>query len=432
MLRPAVRNIFIDEEQNPDQYFEAVLREIIVQNLLEPQDIANIQGELQALITEQTVKYTSGESSSIRVETAQQLLRSIYYCLGFRIKEVKGTEDKLELLKNTKLKTLFLEGTESIKKCLQYAKELFLEVKTKRLIVHNYAYDDTIINGLDVFFVNYNYRFAAHETPCDIDYPLSKDIMDFTGVEYMYKYLFYLRTENKFCRYFSNREIEKILRGYSKYYKEDLLNIYEIVLCNVLACVMCGNDWTKLSITEEERRLLEKRLAKDNQKELQERLVKAFADVCSNMDFNDLELKYLREILPSLATRIERNLKFHCLNTIFISGLEHDEEKNESYQSGRQMEDEELRTIISEVKDCRYISDKLEIIKNHIKSLADLIELLEECFWDEEYKEVFQLLNEFESKMLWDLIKEEEDSNLYEIDKGNWKAAFIEYYKAKE
>jgi hypothetical protein len=380
MLRPEIINIFIDEDQNPDQYFEAVLRKIIVQNLLEPQNIANIQGELQALIAEQTAKYTSGESSSIRIETAQQLLRSIYYCLGFRLKEVKGTEDQLELLKSTRLKTLFLAGMESIKKCLQDAKELFFEVKTKRLIVHNYAYDDTIINGLDVFFVNYNYRFAAHETPCDIDYPLSKDIMDFTGVEYMYRFLFSLRAENRFCSYFSNKEIENILRGYSKYYKEDLLNIYEIVLCNVLACVMCEKEWTELSITEDDRRLLEKRLAKDNQKELQERLFKAFADVCSSMDFNELEIKYLREIIPSLTVRIQHNLRLHCLNTIFITGIEHDEVKNESYQSGRQMEDEKLRTIISEVRDCRYLSDKLEIVKNHIKSLADLTELLEECF----------------------------------------------------
>lgn len=432
MQRPAAINIFIDEERNPDQYFEAVLREIVAQNLLEPEYLANIQEELQALIAEQTIKYTSGESSSIRIETAQQLLRSIYYCLGIRLKDVNEADNRLEILKNTKLKTLFLEGMESIKKHLLEVKELFLEVKEKRLIVNNYAYDDTIINGLNMFFVQYDYRFAAHETPCDIDYPLSKDIMDFTGIEYMYRYLFSLRTENKFCSYFSDREIEKILRGYSKYYKEDLLNIYEIVLCNVLARVISGNDWTELSIIEEDRRVMEKLLANDNQKELLERLSKAFGNVCNRMDFNDLEVKYLREIIPSLAARIEHNLKLHCLNTIFITGLEHEEVKNESYQSGRQMEDEELRTIISEVKDCRFTSDKILFVKNHIKSLADLIELLEECFWEEEYKEVFQLLNEYELNILWNSIKEEEDNYPYEIDKDSWKASFIEYYKGME
>lgn len=153
-MNPAISNRFIDKELNPDRYFEYFLREAAVRNLLEPEERIRIQGELQMLIEEQVRKYTSGESSSVRIEIAENLIRSIYYCIGISLKHEHGLESKLTLLKNCQIKTLFSEGIDRIKEKVEEAKATFHDVKTKRLQVHNYAYEDTIVNGLKLISWN--------------------------------------------------------------------------------------------------------------------------------------------------------------------------------------------------------------------------------------------------------------------------------------
>lgn len=72
---------------------------------------------------------------------------------------------------------------------------------------------------------------------------------------------------------------------------------------------------------------------------------------------------------------------------------------------GAQMKDENLRELIHEMKECRYTSDKLSMLQESIKSLADLKEVLSECFWTEEYKEVFSLPSPPEKEILLHHIK---------------------------
>lgn len=429
MKNPAIINSFIDKELNPDRYFEYFLREASVRNLLEAQEMIHIQGELQKLIEEQVRKYTSGESSSVRIEIAENLLGSIYYCLGISLKCEQGVESKLALLKNCSIKILFTEGIDCIKIMVKEAKAAFLDVKTKRLQVHNYAYEDTIVNGLEIFFAEYDPRFKAHDTPCDIDYPLSHDIMNYSGIEYMYRYLDCLMIENKFCGYFSNDAIEAILCGYSKYYQEDLINIYEVVLGNAIARILSENDLSELSVTEEDRQVIEKLLKMDNGKELEGILLKAFERVCANMDYNEIELAYLMETIPSLSVRIQHNLDHGCLDKVFITGKEYFEEEEYSYRSGKQMENKKLRAIIAEIKDCRYVSDKIILVKRAVKNIDDLTEILEECFWENEYKEVFSLLSDYELTMLRKQIAEEQEYGCLDYEAGSWKQALLAYGK---
>lgn len=433
MYRPVKNTIVLNEELNPDHYFEHIIREVREKNLLEMRAMANIQGGLQALITDQAYKYTSGDSSSIKAETAEQLLRSIYYCIGTCLKRAKDAEDILEQLKSKTVRTLFLEGTGYIQDSVKEAKELFLEVKRTLLLVHNYAYQDTVRNGLDMFFVRYDYRFAAHETPCSIDYPLAKDIMHLSGAAYMCRYLECLNTEGRFCSCFRGEEIEEALGGYSRHYMEDLINIYEIVLGNALARILCGNDLAGLNVTEEDRRFLEELLGNDTVEELHVRLSAAFEDICNSgmivPELGEAEKEYLSTPLRSLAVRVKQNLGNGNLDKIFVTaGLRKKEEEDISYQAGIQMSDEALRTIIDEIKECRFISDKIAIVRREVKSLNDLTEILEECFWGEEYQEVFKLLSDHEVSVLLDTVREEMGhDNLDSFDPGSWQSAFIGY-----
>lgn len=60
-----------------------------------PEELAVIQGKLAHLLERQIRRYTMEESTSVRVETAQELLTSLLYCLRMSL---EGREDWRELL----------------------------------------------------------------------------------------------------------------------------------------------------------------------------------------------------------------------------------------------------------------------------------------------------------------------------------------------
>jgi hypothetical protein len=62
------------------------------------------------------------------------------------------------------------------------------------------------------------------------------------------------------------------------------------------------------------------------------------------------------------------------------------------------------------------VEDRIELLKRSIKSLADLKEIMLECFYGEEYNKVFGLLSPEEISVLQDEIKQkiDFDEELYE------------------
>ncbi|HHV98471.1 MAG TPA: hypothetical protein GXX36_02670 [Clostridiaceae bacterium] len=81
---------------------------------------------------------------------------------------------------------------------------------------------------------------------------------------------------------------------------------------------------------------------------------------------------------------IEIALKLNTLNKVFITPKNPDLEPKIQFKSGVKMDDEEYRKLIEELLSCRYSSDKLEIIREKVKSFDDLEDLLIDAQLDEE------------------------------------------------
>lgn len=96
------------------------------------------------------------------------------------------------------------------------------------------------------------------------------------------------------------------------------------------------------------------------------------------------------------------------------------------YQDGEPMEDELLRKFIEKMQQCRNTYDKIQLVKKHVCSLADLKELLKECFYEGEYNTVFQLLGKEEIEDLLSEIVEK-----YELD-GEIESWEQELYKLNQ
>ena len=98
-----------------DNYFLSLLAAGAKQGILTDADLARLQSESLALLAAQTAVYTGGESSSVRTETAQALLDSVFYTLGIALKGFPTPDAALQALKSRSLAVLLTEGQDGIR-----------------------------------------------------------------------------------------------------------------------------------------------------------------------------------------------------------------------------------------------------------------------------------------------------------------------------
>jgi hypothetical protein len=225
------------------------------------------------------------------------------------------------------------------------------------------------------------------------------------------------------------------MKCHSKHYKEDLINVYELVLSNLIGRSLLGYGIEELDIDNTDIVTLEKQLEKMISAEIDEKLYLAFEQIMCDMNItDDYDRDYLKKALPDLAFRIKHNLSVHKLQKIFISISGHQDTGvgmvEDSFVDGVQMEDEELRNLIDEISDCKNLKNKVSIVRDNVKSIADLVEILEVCFFEGEYIEVFKLLDTRELIVIKHMIEEEKKQNFL-IDSLNyedsWKGSFMQY-----
>ena len=189
--------------------------------LLNNSNLANISNEekeimqikLWTLLGKVTERYTMGDSSSVPVEIAEELLKSITFLLN---KEMKNSQSIVKLFESESLESAWKDSWATIEKDIAKGKELLEEVMKTSTGIENISYEDTVVEiekGIKV----YDYRFFAHEISCSIDYQLSNAVSeDLQGIDLINEYLTRLLFENKFCNNFEKEKIIGILKSYCK------------------------------------------------------------------------------------------------------------------------------------------------------------------------------------------------------------------------
>jgi hypothetical protein len=303
-------------------------------------------------------------------------------------------QEKIELIKQEKISDLFIKGMDKVESVKNEAWLLLMELQKNCMIVDNIAYHDSIA-GIKDFFHDYNIEFGAHDIPGSIDYPLLNTITDLLGVEYIYEYLRNFTMENDFLGKFSPQAINLLLKGFHKDSEHMLINLFELVLINALGCELLGLKITELNISAAERRWLQNMLKKLNSQEIAKKCEVALENLGVKLTLEEETIVYAKAAIPQLMVRVCHNLKTDTLQELFLTFPEQQLEE-ESFEVGIELEDEKLRELIDELKELSLISEKVARIRETVHSLNDFIELLEECFYENEYREVFQTLNETE------------------------------------
>lgn len=391
--------IIHEEELDQEYYFQSLFREICIKQLLTDTQIEKIQMDLIQLIAKEVERYTNDESSSIPMEKAQELLQSITYSIGYYLKSMSSMEEKLNVLKEEQVSSLFYKGMEAVSMRKVEANQILQYLLKDPLKVENYSYQDTTITGLPEFFHDYNIEFGAHLMPGSIDYPIINPVTGLLGVEYIYRYLHCMKLEYDFLKGFSSGAVNELLYNFSKESEHLLLNIFELVLINVLGCVLLGNDVFNLHLRKEEIRFLQNYLEKYDQIELEKLLMETLIERMKVMELSLETENYILAVIPQISNRIWNNLRTNTLDKVFISVREVPNQ-GEYLEEGSIMEDSQLRNLVEEINAYPTVLEKVSIIQRSVRSISDLSLLMDECFYDGEYKEVLETLGETECNVL--------------------------------
>ena len=93
------------------------------------------------------------------------------------------------------------------------------------------------------------------------------------------------------------------------------------------------------------------------------------------------------------------------------------------------MDDEKLRELIDEIRSCRFTKDKITIIHNEVKSLDDLVQILNNCIWEDELGELVNNLTKYEIEVLKYYLVNRNDDNL---SNTGWEEEFMDFLNNKK
>lgn len=412
-------------------YFHSLLQILFSKEILNTKDIENVQLQMLDLMTETVGYYTKNESASVKVEIAEQLMLSIYYTIGLFLKEKATIKESVELIKEKGIRYLFVNGEKTLREKVEECRSLLSIVQKTKLTIENYAYIDTIDYGIPLFFKDYNIRFASHETPGSIDYPLAVDAMKLTGIEYINDYLKKINLENMFCLYFDASEVEALLKGFKKDSHHMLINIFQLVLTNYLGSMIAGKNGQSLDITEGDRQYLKSMLEDLSKEELEGILLMTAEQLCHRLSIEDENLiEYISKTVSKITPEIIRFIKTDTLESIFIT-LSKSENNALKYVDGESVSNSRFRVITEEIRNCSNVEDKIEIIREELHSLRDLVDVLgSDCIFDNEFIHVFEALEDFELALLYNSIANDEAiGNDYGTEsEKEWHMKFKEYF----
>jgi hypothetical protein len=430
MTKLEKRHIIDSGKLSGEAYFTSILQEAYACGLLYDSDIENIQLECIKFLAYKSERYSSGDSSSIRVEIAESIMKSNLYTIGLYLKSLPDVDIAVSEIKGAKIAEMFEKGRKLINVRLNTAKHIYSLVQKNKLTTPNYTYNATLSgNGIGSFFKSYDPDYEAHGTSASIDYQLCNIVTDLEGVEYIQKYLGNLFLENEFCKNFAAEDIHHLLCGYDTGYKDLLINIFEHVLTGALACLLAGRSIAKLYVSKEDVQLLQNRLSEYDDQKLALEIGKAAVSVLEELNVSGSSLRrYVAKSLHRITFNILRALKTNTLAKTFVCSVDLDLKPKIEFLSGKKMDDRDYGKFIDELMICRYSSDKLALIKEKVKSFGDFEDMIFDAqFSEEEIFSVFDILGDIEIAAL---IKEHPfESDIQDEDLLEGEKKVLVYFK---
>lgn len=395
------------DELDMSQYTVSLLKLGYEAGLVNESTINRFQIQLQDVIRDLILKYTKGDSSSVRVETAERILISSLYCIDAYISEFDNLEDALAILNKDDLQKIYIRGYEQVRQCTEDTEIKYKEMIEKKLDIPLAIYNDTLDNALRDFFKVYEIRFNSHDTMTSIDYPLVFDDMRARGVYYIKNYLTNLGIENYFCSLFSVSEINKIIKSYGELHniesKNLYINVFEIVVNNAIFSLLSGGVAKNLIISNQQYSYLTKLFRGLRTYKLEYVIEEAIYKMLDDISCNIIEIRsYLNRYKEILIGRILNAVDCGAFKYLIIK----DNGKKVGgrgiiFKESDRMDDENFRKVIDKIFEASDLAHKISIIRSSIESLKDFLDMLNsDCLFGKEYLALYSKMEDIELAML--------------------------------
>ncbi len=250
---------------------------------------------LWTLLRCQARRYTGGQSTSLREETAQTLLRSIRFSLalpGVLRQDITTPE------------ALLYAGERAVR--AQVKRAHFLYLRARRCVYQEECLSlETTLSEIGGFFRAYDPVFFAAELPCGIDYQLSLPVPEqLMGVLWLGEYIRRLLTEDAILRRLPPEGVRRVL-GSIPEHREVLMNLYIPVAEAALGVTLIEGDLFSLNMTEAEQRRAQVLLSGRTRAERAALLRAAAQRLSRRLALSDREEACLLHTAEALLPRVE-------------------------------------------------------------------------------------------------------------------------------
>lgn len=364
------------EQLCENNYFQSLLEQACNKGLLGEREIERIQYECLALLAEKTERYNAGDSSSIPIEKAREIMNSIFFTISLSLKDCSCPDDAVSCLQHKPVNELYQNGRKIIDKMLVTTKTLHKKLISNLINTPNIFYGSTIKNGVNSFFKLYYPDFFAHETHITADYLPYNPIPQLDGIEFIRAYVIAVYYENRFLSYFNSDSIHHLLCGYDENYTELLMNLYAPVLTASLGCVIAGTNPFSLDITEQGIDAIAREFEQKSKAEIANVVSNAATKLCEKIQCPVGVVQYIQNSLAFIIDRINVAISENTLKRVFMLPEYPEDNPKILFSYGTKMDDELYRNVIDEIQRCNSLPNKISVIKSNIHSLADLEDVL--------------------------------------------------------
>lgn len=344
--------------------------------LLTDGDIARMQAQCLSLLAKRAEAWSCGKSSSIRTETAQELLSSILFTLGVALKAFPCPEDAVDALRQSPLERLFYAGLQKIRRKVQIAQLTHKQLVRQLFRTQNVFYRSTAVDAISGFFKLYRPEFFAHQIHITADYPVFLAVDDLAGIEFIERYLRHIAYENRFCLYFPPDRVHRLLCGLHEGYRQVPMNLYEPVLAAALCCVLTRQPLRALSCDLDAARAL---FGGNSAGQIECLLRSALEQMIAALSCTPGLAAYLRSSLPGLAALIGNAMQLGHLEAVVPIPARPNERPGIPLLCGARMTGSAYVSVLEELMQREDAEKKAGILLHKIHSPDDLPGILRDC-----------------------------------------------------
>lgn len=302
-------------------YFQTLLEAGYNKQIILDKDIIDFQAQLLELLDERVYRYNGIDSSSVRTEIMEEISNSNIYTIGIYLKTFRKPEDALKEIKEKGLKSAYLNGKKEIDKMLNVIRVMYINVKKNKINIGNYTYNDTIEGGIRGFLKIYDPDFKAQDMKITADYPTYNILIGkYQGVEFIKEYLNSIYLENIFCNKFSINKIRYLLLSYAIDYKDLIINIFEILFLETIACKLVKRDIHDLEISTSELSKIYEIFQDKSEENIKEIIIETYTEIKNEILYDNKKLsKYIEKNLDYIINIIINGVNNYSLDKIFLT-----------------------------------------------------------------------------------------------------------------